>query len=130
MWRLASPRSWCPSSPSQTLGTPFSHCLSRPSTLSSQLCRAQQVRNILSAGRCPCKQIPVFRMRNQPFIIPNVHSTSLRVDSSHCEKRISGRLQDAFIGGTVVAQFRYPLSTITHAPEYFCFTTLPCVSIS
>ena len=63
MWCSASWMSWSPRCPSQSLGTPSSHALSCPSSLSNQLWSAQHVINILSAGACPSNRIPVLRNR-------------------------------------------------------------------
>jgi hypothetical protein len=62
------------------------------------------VGNILLPASCPFSLMPDFNILKRPFIIQNVHSTSLLIDSNHCEKQMSGRLQGAFIEGTVVAQ--------------------------
>ncbi len=113
-----------PSGPSQSLdymegsaaGIPLFQLLVNPSVSRSQLCKAQQVRKILSAKSTPDRRMPVFRIRNRPLRMPNVHSTSFRIDSSQAEKRISTLLLVVFIGGTVVGHARYPLSTNNRAP--------------
>ena len=89
------------------------------------------VRNILSPAFCTSSLMPVLKILKQSFIIPNVPSTSFLIHSYHCEKKMSGRLQDNLIGGTVVAQLRYPLSTINQAStSYNTRTTLPHRSLS
>ena len=102
-----SQTSWKPTLPSQILGVPSSHPSLRPSSLSSQLWRAQHVRTILSTDFCPSKQMPAFNnLLKQPFIIPNVHLTSFLMDKSHFENQMSERSHDVFNSGTVVDQFR------------------------
>jgi hypothetical protein len=119
-------RSKRPRSPSHSLGTPYSHCSSSPSTSRSQLCKAQQVSHILSALRMLCNQIPVLSILHLPFTIPKVHSTSFRIDSIHSDHRISRRSTEVFNEDTVVAHDKYPLSTINHTPFYFLVLISPC----
>ena len=121
--------SWWPSSPSLKLcSAPSFHFSSSPSTSSSQLCRAQQVRKIVSSAFCPFKRIPVLSILNQSFKILNVHSTSFWIDSSHCENRISCRLHVWLIGaseGPICNPFRFVLTTNTNFSTYLFIVTAP-----
>jgi hypothetical protein len=91
----------------------------------------QQVRNVLSADSCPINLIPVLRIQKHPLRIPNVHTTSLRIDSTQCEKQTTlTLLHEVFNSETVVGQYKYPLSTINQVPAYFFLTTYPRDSMS
>lgn len=72
-WQITSPTSSCPIAPS--------YSPSKPSTSSNQLCRAQQVSQILLHVSMLCSLMPVFNILHLPFKIPKVHSTSLQSDS-------------------------------------------------
>ena len=109
--------SWnCPLCNSQWEDIPFCQPTLRPSTSNSMFCTTQHVSHMLSAALVLYTQIPLFNTLHRHFKMPNVHSTSIPKDSSHWENRISERLHVFFIGGTIVGQFKYPLSTITYAP--------------
>ena len=120
-----------PRSPSHslpTLQTPPTHSSVRPSTSSNQLCKAQHVNQTESTASTPCSLTPLFNILHLPFIIPNVHSTSFRIDSSHFDHLISSMLLETPNGGTVHDQSKYPLSVITYAPLNRNFTIRPFLS--
>ena len=58
-------------------------------------------------------------------IVPNVHSTSFHMLSSHFDQRISSILLVMVNGGTIHDHCKYPLSTITYTPLYLTLMTLP-----
>ena len=88
----------------------------------------QDLSVLLIICHTPFNRIPVFKMHHRPFRIPNVHSTSSRIDSNQEENRISARLVDLLNGGTVIGQFKYPLSTKSQTLSYFWWMTLPASS--
>ena len=56
-----------------------------PSTSSNMLWNAQHVSQTLSGSVTPCIRMPDFKIRQRPFSIPKVHSTSFLSDSSHSD---------------------------------------------
>lgn len=130
-WPCCCPRCHRSLPSKEDLHVPTGCCWSSPTVSNSQLCIAQQVRNTSSAALTPNKRIPVFRIRQRPLRIPNVHPTSFLMDSSHAESQILLLLLVDLIGGTAVECNKQPLSTSNHAhPWYWRFTTIPLSSRS
>ena len=115
---------------SQNDGIPFSHLSGNQSISNSMLCKAQQVNHISSQFSITHNLIPVFKTCHLPFIMLNVHSTSFLKLSSHLENLIPDQRLVSFIGGTVILQLRYPLSTITYGLLYYISITFPSASKS
>jgi hypothetical protein len=76
------------------------------------------------------KRMPVLSIRHLPLRIPNVHSTSFLINSSHDENRSSVQLLVVLIGGNVVGQAKYPLLTKSHAPWYLRVVTMFGIGMS
>ena len=66
-----------------------------------------------------------------PFKMPKTHSTLLHIDSNHLDHRNCLQVSGFLNGGTVVLQFKHPLSTICQAPLCFlCRMRLVWISCS
>ena len=85
-----------------TVQTLLFQAVANPSVFTANC--AQQVRKILSARSTSFKRMPILIICHLPIRIPNVHSTSFLIDSTHDENRISVRLHVVLFSGTVVGQ--------------------------
>ena len=85
-----------------TLNTIFPPYI-QPVNVEKPIVKCATSQKILLADSCPCKRIPVLRILNCPFKIPNIHSTSFCMDSSHCEKRICDDLLRPSMEGQLLA---------------------------
>ncbi len=124
---LIPSNSQSPRLPSQSLtgiDTPLKSALS-PSISNNQFSSAQHVNQILLTASTPLILMSDFKIRHLPFNIPNVHSTSFCMLSSHFDQRISSISLVMVNGGTVHDHCKYPLSTITYTPSYLTLMTLP-----
>lgn len=99
--------------------------MSSLSASNRKLCKAQQVLKILSTVSIECTLMPVFKIRHLCLRMPNVHSTSFRIDSNHSENLISERLEDNLNRQTRIDHFKHPLSREIHTPLHFAAAVSP-----
>ena len=87
----------------------------RPSVWSNMLCRMQHTLNSLPTSCISSYSDGVFRFLNRLFMMPNVHSASLRVDSSRPRMRFP-HVSELGSGHCKKRHLWYPLSTRTYKP--------------